>query len=115
MDKIIELNGKRYQEISENITREYSIVRTYSAGVFFGIIESKDGKEVILRNARRIWYWTGASSLSELAEKGTSSPSTCKFPIAVDKIILTEVIEILSVSEEAKKSIDAVKIWSSHV
>lgn len=50
------------------------IVRTYSAGVFAGELETKDGREVTLMNARRLWYWTGAASLSQLAQEGTSKP-----------------------------------------
>ena len=90
---------------------EYKIVRTYSAGVFAGYIESINGKEVVLRNVRRIWYWKGACSLSELAVNGTCKPDECKFAIAVDKILVTEAIEILDVTEEAKKSIEGVKAW----
>ena len=39
---------------------KYVIVRTYSAGVFAGELESRNGQEVVLRNARRIYYWSGA-------------------------------------------------------
>lgn len=42
----------------------YKIVRTYSAGVFAGEIESRNGREVVMKNARRLWYWDGAASLS---------------------------------------------------
>ena len=41
----------------------YCMVRTYSAGVFAGYVESMDGKHAALRHARRIWYWDGAASL----------------------------------------------------
>lgn len=91
--------------------KEYCMVRTYSAGVFAGYIESRNGKEAVLRNARRIWYWSGAASLSQLAVDGTSSPDDCKFPTPVDKVILTEVIEIIPVTEKAKKSIEGVPVW----
>lgn len=91
---------------------EYKIVRTYSAGVFAGYLQKRNGQEVTLLNARRIWYWTGAASLSQLAVDGTSSPSTCKFPAEVSKIELTQAIEILDVTEKAKKSIDGVAVWS---
>ena len=91
---------------------EYVIVRTYSAGVFAGELESREGKEVVLRNARRIWYWAGAASLSELATRGTSKPGDCKFPAEVDKVILTEAIEILSVSQAAQDSIKGVATWT---
>ena len=90
----------------------YVIVRTYSAGVFAGTLIKKDGQEVELKNARRIWSWAGAASLSQLAQEGTSKPDDCKFPCNVDTVILTEAIEILSVTEKAELSIRGVKIWS---
>lgn len=89
----------------------YVIVRTYSAGVFAGYIQSRNGKEVTLREARRIWYWDGAASLSQLAVDGTSKPQNCKFPCAVDEILLTEVIEVISCTDKARKSIFEVKVW----
>ena len=119
-DLIITINGKDYinaEELSNRIPAEkydgmeYCMVRTYSAGVFAGYIESRDGKEVVMRKARRIWYWAGAASLSQLATEGTSNPGDCKFPCEVEKVILTEVIEIISISEKAKRSIAEVAIW----
>ena len=89
------------------------IVRTYSAGVFAGTLARKDGKEVELTNARRLWYWRGAASLSQLATDGTSDPQGCKFPCAVPNVILTEAIEILPLSAEAEKSIDEVPVWKA--
>ena len=91
----------------------YVIVRTYSAGVFAGYLESRKDKEVVMRQARRIWYWDGAASLSQLATDGTSKPSNCKFPCAVDKVELTEAIEILQCTEKAKKSISEVTVWKA--
>lgn len=90
---------------------KYCMVRTYSAGVFAGTIKERNGKEAILTNARRIWYWDGAASLSQLATDGTSKPENCKFPVAVDEVLLTEIIEIIPITEKAKSSIDGVKIW----
>jgi len=95
------------------MTNEYVIVRTYSAGVFAGELVHREGKEVILANARRIWYWAGAASLSELAQRGTSEPEECKFPVAVDQVILTEAIEILAVTDTARESIESVPAWSA--
>lgn len=92
----------------------YVIVRTYSTGVFAGELDSRNGREVILKNARRLWYWEGAASLSELAMHGISKPSKCKFPCEVDTVELLECIEILDVTEKAKKSIKEVPIWTHH-
>lgn len=90
---------------------EYCIVRTYSAGVFAGYIESREGKEVVLRNVRRIWYWDGANSLSQLAKDGTLKPKNCKFACEVDKITVTEAIEIIPCTEKAMTSIKGVAEW----
>ena len=68
----------------------YVIVRTFSAGVFAGTLKHREGKEVTLTDARRIWYWAGAASLSQLAQSGTSRPHDCKFPEPVSQVILTE-------------------------
>jgi Domain of unknown function (DUF6948) len=89
----------------------YVIVRTYSAGVFAGYLESRTGKEVVLKDARRLWYWDGACSLSQLAMEGVTKPENCKFPCTVDRIELLECIEILSVTEKAKKCIEEVPVW----
>ena len=88
------------------------IVRTYSAGVFLGTVAERNGKEAVLTNARRIWYWDGAASLSQLALDGTSKPENCKFPAAVPQVLLTEVIEIIPASEKAINSITAVPVWA---
>lgn len=90
---------------------KYVIVRTYSAGVFAGFLESRNGQEVVMRDARRIWYWAGAASLSQLAMEGTSQPNACKFPCKVDRVELLEAIEILDVTPQAKESIESVPVW----
>jgi len=90
---------------------EYCIVRTYSAGVFAGYVEKRKGQEAVVRYARRIWYWEGAASLSQLAVDGTSKPDKCKFPVAVDKVELTNVIEVIPCTAKAKQSIEEVKVW----
>lgn len=90
---------------------EYVIVRTYTAGVFAGYLKSRDGKEVTLCNARRLWYWDGAASLSQLAMEGVNKPSNCKFPREVSSIVLTEAIEIISCTESARINIKQVPVW----
>ena len=91
----------------------YVIVRTYSAGVFAGCLVSRKGKEVILADARRLWYWAGAASLSQLSVDGSNNPSACKFPVPVPRVELIEAIEILDLSSKAKASIDAVPVWTA--
>jgi len=93
--------------------KPYVIVRTYSAGVFAGYLESRKGKEAVVREARRLWYWKGAASLSQLAVDGVACPLECKFPAPVSEITLTEAVEILAVMPKAKASIESVKVWTA--
>ena len=109
--KEVVINGEIYIKKTEQNASEYVIVRTYSAGVFAGYFQSRNGREVILLNARRIWYWDGASSLSQLAMEGTSKPENCKFPCEVSRVELLEAIEILNVTDKARESIKGVPIW----
>jgi hypothetical protein len=101
------IDGKEYVAKTES---EYKIVRTRSAGVFAGEIESKDGTSVVMRNARQIWYRDEAGTLSQLAMEGTSNPENCKFPCPVDRVELFEVITILDCTDTAKKSIQGMEI-----
>lgn len=87
------------------------IVRSDRAGVFFGTLVAKEGTEVELENCRRIWYWDGAASISQLAVDGTVTPDDCKFTVAVSEIIITGVIEIIPCTEKAIESIESVKEW----
>lgn len=90
----------------------YKIVRTYSAGVFAGTIVSRKGQEVVMKKARRLWYWSGAASLSQLAMEGVKDPANCKFPCEVDRVELLEAVEILDVTPVARKSIASVPVWA---
>ena len=100
-------------EVQEVCTDNYCIVRTYSAGVFAGNLHSRDGDEAVVKNARRLWYWSGASSLSQLAMEGVSNPGECKFPCEVSEVTLLKVIEIIPCTEKARKSISEVIVWKS--
>ena len=90
----------------------YVICRSKEAAVFAGEFISRNGREVVLHNARRIWYWDGAATLSQLAVDGTTSPKTCKFPVVVPHVELLEVCEILDCTEKARASIEAVPTWA---
>ena len=94
----------------KNLT--YCIIRTYSAGVFAGWYDRKTkGREGTIYNSRRIFYWDGANSLSQLAMDGTNKPKNCKFAKVVPETDLKEIIEVIPISEKAKKSIKGVSVW----
>ena len=88
------------------------IIRADQAGVFYGTIIKKDGDEVELKDCRRIWYWNGAASISELAKSGVKRGGN-KFTVAVDSIVILGVIEIIPCTPEAIKSIESVPEWKA--
>ena len=95
----------------DNLIGKRVIIRAYGAVVFFGTLNEVENDTVELVKARRLWYWDGAASLSQLALEGTTAPGNCKFTVTVDSIVINKVIEIIPVTETAEKSIDSVKIW----
>ena len=121
MSKTIEISDETWgkiksvveaeKEISQFPNLPYVIVRTYSAGVFAGYLESRNSVEGVVRNARRLWYWDGAASLSQLAMEGVKKPQNCKFPCEVDSVTLTNIIEIIPCTEIARLNIKAVPVW----
>ena len=85
----------------------FVIVRTYAAGVHVGDLKSRDGKEVTLTDAQRIWYWKGANTLHEIALRGVGSGS--KVSERVPEILLTEAIEIIQATDEARDNLRGAK------
>ena len=110
MNDIIEVNGEKYEKVISSDS-QYCIIRTYSAGVFAGYIKERDGREAVVKSARRLWRWSGAASLSQLSIDGVKNPEDCKFPREVSTILLTEVIEIIPCTKKAEESIKNVEIW----
>ena len=90
---------------------KYVIVRGDRSGVFAGVLESHDGRTVALKDCRRLWYWAGAASISQIAKSGVKSPRSCKFTVTVDNIVILDAIEIIPATAEAEVSIKAVPEW----
>ena len=95
----------------ENFIGKKVIVRGDRSGVFFGTLAEKDGREVKLEKCRRLWYWDGAASISQLAVDGTTRPSNCKFTVTVDEIVVLDAIEIIVCSDNASAKIEGVREW----
>ena len=91
------------------------IIRSYGAGVFFGTLneveKSEDKYTVELLDCRRLWRWSGACSITQLAVDGTKNPSGCSFTITEPSIVVSSVIEIHECSEAAVSSIENVPVW----
>lgn len=92
------------QPKGDKMLNEIVIVRTYSAGVHVGRLASRDGREVVLADARRIWRWRGANTLHELARFGAAEEWT-RISEPVPEILLTEAIEVIPCSSEASANL----------
>jgi hypothetical protein len=95
--------------MAKSINSKYVIVRTYSAGVHFGRLVERNGKEVQLAAARRIWSWRGANTLHEIALHGVGPES--KISEAVASIVLTEAIEVIECASDGAKNLEAAR-WA---
>ena len=94
---------------------EKVIIRSDRAGVFYGELAKQeiagDKLMVQMNNARRVFYWNGAASLSQLAVDGTKRPDDCKITLPVDTITVLGVIEVIQMTEKAIENLDSVKVW----
>jgi len=96
-----------------NFLGQKVIIRSDKAGVFYGTLTEKEGSEVTLSDCRRLWYWSGAASLSQLAKEGVKKASDCKFTVTVEEMQILGVIEIIPCTNEAIKNIESVPEWKN--
>lgn len=119
--KELEINGITYVPKSSIVNlapdlegKKFVLIRTYSAGVHFGYMESRTstlaGIEVKLLQARRVYYWKGAATLSQMANEGVKYPAECKFTQPVQSIDLVA-IEIIEITEKAFNNLNSVPVW----
>lgn len=92
-------------------SKQKYIFRGDRSGVFFGKLLEKNGQEVQIGECRRLWYWEGACSLSEIAKIGTVNPEKCKFTVIVDELTILDCIEIIPCTEQAIKVLENVPEW----
>lgn len=85
------------------------IIRTDRAGVFFAEIVNRTGSEATLKDARRIYYWRGAATCSQIAVDGVSDQS--QLTLAVPEMTVLGVIEIIPCSDKARAILEAVPVW----
>ena len=93
---------------------KYVLIRTINAGVFAGYLASDEDVHVVLSGARRIWSWSGANTLSDLANYGSKKPKECKVSAPVARIHPFGVIEIIDVTEKGIESFQkSIPAWVS--
>jgi hypothetical protein len=92
--------------LDNGMVGKYVIVRCHNAGVHAGTLESYSGREAVLTNSRRLWYWKPAdkkSFLSGVAMAGLHKDS--KVGVTLPRLHLTETCEIIECSAAAAESI----------
>ena len=91
---------------------ERVLIRTYSAGVHFGTLKEHDRatNHVTLTNAKRIYQWSGACSLSQVAVDGIDLDNS-KISIAVPEITLGRAIEIIPMSVKSATQLFEAEEW----
>ena len=86
------------------------VVRTYSAGIHIGTLAeveaNANGVNIVLTDARRLWKWEGAFTLSEVATAGIN-PKKSRLAVAVPEVLITQVAELIPTSEKARGTYDA--------
>lgn len=113
--KTIMINDVKYVRGDKLDGLDLVLVRSYGAGVFYGYLKEKkaelNGVNITLLQARRIFYWDGACSLTQVAIDGTAAPDNCKITDPIDNHFIANVIEILPISIKAEKILNGVKSW----
>lgn len=99
------------KQVASNMIGKICMFRTYSAGVHFGELVERDGKECLVKNSRRVFYWTEACSLSQLAMDGSGNVNECKIAMEVPELFLSEVIEIIPMTESAIANLKGAPVW----
>jgi len=121
----LEINGEKYvlassikkdNKLAENTSGLKNVlIRSYASGVHIGLLKSQQdtlsGKNVVLLNSRRVYYWDGAATLSQLAMEGSTKPQNCKLTMEVNEIEIMNVIEIIPLTEKALNCFNLIKTW----
>lgn len=97
--------------MNKNNEKQFYIIRCDRAGVFFARIAERRGSEADLTDCRRLWSWSGAASLSQLATEGVKNPEQCRFTVSVPEMTVLGLIEIIPCTEESARNIQAVPVW----
>ncbi len=89
----------------------FYIVRTDRAGVFFGKIKERTANEITMTEVRKIFYWSGACAVEELAINGVKNPDRCQFTVVIPEMVIASPIQIIPCTDKATKSLSEVSIW----
>lgn len=90
----------------EALLQHRCVVRSRASGVHIGLVTGVEGEYCVLRKSRRLYEWTGALTLSEVAVAGVSNSSV--MPAAIERLLVIGWCELIPLSEASAVTIDAV-------
>jgi hypothetical protein len=99
--------------MKNTMLNKHVIVRADKAGVFFGTLTNKEGDEVILKDARKLYYWSGAKTIEDIADKGVTNPYNCKFTVVVNEITIIGACQIIPCTKDSIICINSVPVWKA--
>ena len=110
------INKNKPLEPKKNVGK-ICLIRSYASGVHCGEVMDEfftaAGKVVILKNSRRIHYWSGAASLSQIANDGIKNKESSRLTQELIEIEIVNVCETIPISEKALKQLAAHPIWQA--
>lgn len=97
--------NENYNNFEKSYIGQHVIVRTYSAGVFVGVVKNIHEDKIILDESRRIWKWEGAFTLSEISEYGLDSKKS-RMSCKKNDHYIPKFIEIVPTTRKARETFD---------
>lgn len=121
MKNSITINGVSYVPVtmaaSERDGRTYCILRCRNAGVHAGWVDlnAAEGQWLTIVDSRRLWRWSGAATLSQLARDGVGNPGDCKFAVQLSELHLntSDICEVIPCTPRAREAIEEVAEWTA--
>lgn len=95
-----------------NLLNKQIIARIERAGVFHGTLDYIDSDIIRLKDARRLYYWEGALSVTDMAAKGIKGGKVT-VPISTVEFLTDQIVELNECSVDATKSIESIKPWKN--
>ncbi len=94
-----------------NFEGKYCLVCGQNSGIYVGEVAKHNGAEMLLKNARRIYCWSGAATVVQIAAEGVKNPGKTKFTMRVGEIGLFDVVSVMPCTEKAQKAIEELNEW----
>ena len=92
---------------------KFYIVRADRAGVFFGKVKevAPDMSSVTMTETRKIWKWSGACAVEQLAADGSKDPKNCKLTVKISEMTIKDPVQIIPCTDKATEILSGVPEW----